>query len=150
MIELKKTLGTLKSSIQKIVLTLCLLLIVCFSAHSQDTSRITLKNDSLSTTIFKVTGEQLRTANLIFAEHKEFSQVVPLLRQENYNLQLINESWERTDSIKTVQLYNKNYIIDQQTVQIENLQKDLKTSLKVTGTVTGISIAIAVLCLLLK
>ena len=150
MIELKKTLGTLKSSIQKIVLTLCLLLIVCFSAHSQDTSRITLKNDSLSTTIFKVTGEQLRTANLIFAEHKEFSQVIPLLRQENYNLQLINESWERTDSIKTVQLYNKNYIIDQQTVQIENLQKDLKTSLKVTGTVTGISIAIAVLCLLLK
>lgn len=150
MIELKKTLGTLKSSIQKIVLTLCLLLIVCFSAHSQDTSRITLKNDSLSTTIFKVTGEQLRTANLIFAEHKEFSQVVPLLRQENYNLQLINESWERTDSIKTAQLYNKNYIIDQQTVQIENLKKDLNTSLKVTGTVTGISIAIAVLCLLLK
>ena len=150
MIELKKTLGTLKSSIQKIVLTLCLLLIVCFSAHSQDTSRITLKNDSLSTTIFKVTGEQLRTANLIFAEHKEFSQVVPLLRQENYNLQLINESWERTDSIKTAQLYNKNYIIDQQTVQIETLKKDLNTSLKVTGTVTGISIAIAVLCLLLK
>jgi hypothetical protein len=150
MIELKKTSGTLKSSIQKIVLTLCLLLTVCFSAHSQDTSRITLKSDSLSTTIFKVTGEQLRTANLIFAEHKEFSQVVPLLRQENYNLQLINESWERTDSIKTAQLYNKNNIIDQQTVQIENLQKDLNTSLKVTGTVTGISIAIAVLCLLLK
>jgi hypothetical protein len=92
----------------------------------------------------------LRTANLIFAEHKELSQVVPLLRQENCNLQLINESWERTDSIKTAQLYNKNNIIDQQTVQIENLQKDLNTSLKVTGTVTGISIAIAVLCLLLK
>ena len=150
MIELKKTSGTLKSSIQKIVLTLCLLLTVCFSAHSQDTSRITLKSDSLSTTIFKVTGEQLRTANLIFAEHKELSQVVPLLRQENYNLQLINESWERTDSIKTVQLYNKNYIIDQQTAHIENLQKDLNTSLKVAGTVTGISIAIAVLCILLK
>lgn len=150
MIELKKTSGTLKSSIQKIVLILCLLLTVCFSAHSQDTSRITLKSDSLSTTIFKVTGEQLRTANLIFAEHKELSQVVPLLRQENCNLQLINESWERTDSIKTAQLYNKNYIIDQQTVQIEKLQKDLNTSLKVTGTVTGISIAIAVLCLLLK
>ena len=92
----------------------------------------------------------MRTANLIFAEHKEFSQVVPLLRQENYNLQLINESWERTDSIKTAQLYNKNHIIDQQTVQIEKLQKDLNTSLKVTGTVTGVSIAIAVLCLLLK
>ena len=150
MIELKKTSGTLKSSIQKIVLTLCLLLTVCFSAHSQDTSRITLKSDSLSTTIFKVTGEQLRTANLIFAEHKELSQVVPLLRQENCNLQLINESWERTDSIKTAQLYNKNYIIDQQTVQIEKLQKDLNTSLKVTGTVTGVSIAIAVLYLLLK
>ena len=128
----------LKGSLRKIVLTLCLLTIVPFSATSQDTSRIT------------ITSDQLRTANLIFAEHKEYSQVVPLLRQENANLQLINKSWERTDSLRTVQLYNQNQIIQQQDAHINQVEKSLKVSQITSGTVIGVGVIAIILCLCLK
>jgi hypothetical protein len=119
-------------------LTLCLLTIVPFSATSQDTSRIT------------ITSDQLRTANLIFAEHKEYSRIVPLLRQENTNLNLINKSWERTDSLRTVQLYNQDQIIQQQNEQMDKLEKSLRVSQTVGGTFIGIGIITVVVCLLLK
>ena len=76
-------------------------MIACSSIHSQDTSKIT------------ITSDQLRTTNLIFAEHKEYSKLVPLLKLENSNLQSINQTWIRTDSIKTSQLNYKNQIISE-------------------------------------
>ena len=102
--------------------------------YSQDTSRIT------------ITSDQLRTANLIFAEHKEFSQLVPLIQQENANLQIINKTWERTDSIKTSQINQQYKMIEKQN---ENIDK-LKKSIKVRNTVTGVSLITALLCLLLN
>lgn len=102
--------------------------------YSQDTSRIT------------ITSDQLRTANLIFAEHKEYSQLVPLIRQENANLQIINKTWERTDSIKTSQINQQYKMIEKQN---ENIDK-LKKSIKVRNTVTGVSLITALLCLLLN
>ena len=102
--------------------------------YSQDTSRIT------------ITSDQLRTANLIFAEHKEFSQLVPLIQQENANLQIINKTWERTDSIKTSQINQQYKMIERQN---ENIDK-LKKSIKVRNTVTGVSLITALLCLLLN
>jgi hypothetical protein len=102
--------------------------------YSQDTSRIT------------ITSDQLRTANLIFAEHKEYSQLVPLIRQENANLQTINKTWERTDSIKTSQINQQYKMIEKQN---ENIDK-LKKSIKVRNTVTGVSLITALLCLLLN
>lgn len=102
--------------------------------YSQDTSKIT------------ITSDQLRTANLIFAEHKEFSRLVPLIRQENTNLQIINKTWERTDSIKTSQINQQYKIIEKQN---ENIDK-LKKSIKVRNTVTGVSLITALLCLLLN
>ena len=107
---------------------------MCFSAHSQDTSRIT------------ITSDQLRTANLIFAEHKEYSRLVPLIQQENTNLQTINKTWERTDSIKTSQINQQYKMIERQN---ENIDK-LKKSIKVRNTVTGVSLITALLCLLLN
>ena len=107
---------------------------LCSSMYSQDTSRIT------------ITSDQLRTANLIFAEHKEYSQLVPLIRQENTNLQLINKTWERTDSIKTYQINQQSKMIERQN---ENIDK-LKKSIKVRNTVTGVSLITALLCLLLN
>lgn len=136
--ELKKKLYTLKGISKKIVLTLCLLTIVPFTATSQDTSRIT------------ITSDQLRTTNLIFAEHKEYSQIVPLLRQENANLRLINQSWERTDSLRTVQLYNQNQIIQQQDAHINKVEKSLKVSHITSGTVIGVGVIAIILCLCLK
>ena len=102
--------------------------------YSQDTSRIT------------ITSDQLRTANLIFAEHKEFSRLVPLIQQENSNLQTINKTWERTDSIKTSQINQQYKMIEKQN---ENIDK-LKKSIKVRNTVTGVSLITALLCLLLN
>ena len=102
--------------------------------YSQDTSRIT------------ITSDQLRTANLIFAEHKEFSRLVPLIQQENANLQTINKTWERTDSIKTSQINQQYKMIERQN---ENIDK-LKKSIKVRNTVTGVSLITALLCLLLN
>lgn len=107
---------------------------LCSSMYSQDTSRIT------------ITSDQLRTANLIFAEHKEYSQLVPLIRQENSNLQTINKTWERTDSIKTSQINQQYKMIEKQN---ENIDK-LKKSIKVRNTVTGVSLITALLCLLLN
>lgn len=107
---------------------------LCSSMYSQDTSRII------------ITSDQLRTANLIFAEHKEYSQLVPLIQQENANLQLINKTWERTDSIKTYQINQQSKMIERQN---ENIDK-LKKSIKVRNTVTGVSLITALLCLLLN
>lgn len=107
---------------------------LCSSMYSQDTSRIT------------ITSDQLRTANLIFAEHKEFSRLVPLIQQENANLQIINKTWERTDSIKTSQINQQYKMIEKQN---ENIDK-LKKSIKVRNTVTGVSLITALLCLLLN
>ena len=146
----KKKLCPLRSSLRKTVLTLCLLLTACFLTHSQDKSRITTISDTTSVPTISITSDQLRTANLIFAEHKELSQIVPLLQQENTNLQAINETWVRTDSLKTVQLYNQKQMISQQAQDIEQLNKSLKTSLTVGSTAVGVSIVVTVLCLLLK
>ena len=107
---------------------------LCSSMYSQDTSRIT------------ITSDQLRIANLIFAEHKEYSQLVPLIQQENANLQTINKTWERTDSIKTSQINQQYKMIERQN---ENTDK-LKKSIKVRNTVTGVSLITALLCLLLN
>ena len=128
----------LKNNLLKIVLTLCLLLTVCCSAHSQDTLRIT------------ITSNQLRTANLIFAEHKEFSNIIPLLKEENLNLKIINDYWYKTDSIKSLQLYQNQQIIDTQVKEIEHMQKAYKSKMYMLYGITGTSIIVTILCLILN
>ena len=106
---------------------------VPFTANSQDTSRII------------ITSDQLRTTNLIFAEHEKYSRLVPLLQQENANLTQINETWVRTDSLKTVQLYKQNQMISQQAQDIDRLNQNLNRPAAV-----GVTIVVTVLCLLLN
>ena len=62
----------------------------------------------------------------------------------------VNETWVRTDSIKTVQLYERNQMISQQAQDIEKLNKNLRISRTVGGTAVGVSIIVTVVCLLLK
>jgi hypothetical protein len=111
---------------------------VSFSANSQDTSKIT------------ITSDQLRVANLIFVEHAEYTKLIPLLKQENANLQVINNTWQRTDSLKTLQMYRQNQIMTQQEESMKYLQKRLHASQTIGGTAVGVSIIAVVLCLLLK
>lgn len=65
---------------------------------------------SFSQTTSTLTKEQIKTANLIFVEHEELSKKVPLLEQQITNLENINKSWERTDSIRNdnEQILTKN------------------------------------------
>ena len=107
-------------------------------AHSQDTSRIT------------ITSDQLRTANLIFAEHKEYSNLVPLLRQENSNLILINESWEHTDSIRKIQLLYCHQEIEKRNNSIDNLSKSLNKKQNIIEYGACASVITIILCLFLK
>lgn len=138
---LKLKLNILKNNLNRIVLILCLLMTVCFTAHSQTTSTTTT-TDSLIT----ITSDQLRTANLIFAEHKKLTNLVPLLQKENHNLQLINQSWSRTDSIKTLQIQQKNQEIFNQQKRMDKMTKGIK----IGGISTGICIAALIICLVLK
>ena len=120
----------------KKLLLLCLVLIGSTSSFSQDT--------------LKITSDQLRTANLVFLEHKKFSEQIPLLNQQITNLEQINESWKQTDSIRKSQLLYCNQVIEDKNKSIEGLNKSLKRKdsiIKYGGTVSVLTI---ILCLLLK
>ena len=120
----------------KRLLLLCLILIASTSSFSQDT--------------LKITSDQLRTTNLIFVEHKKFSEQIPLLNQQISNLEQINKSWEQTDSIRQSQLLYCNQVIKDKDKSIEGLNKSLKRKqnlIKYGGTASVLTI---ILCLLLK
>lgn len=123
---------------------------MCFSANSQPISRSIIPSDSIKITRITITGDQLRTANLIFAEHKELSTLVPLLQQENTNLRIVNQTWERTDSLRRSQIYQKNQLISQQARELDKMEKSMNTSLAISGSVTGVAIIVTILCLCLK
>jgi hypothetical protein len=92
----------------------------------------------------------LRTATLIFAEHKELTTLVPLLQQENTNLRTINQTWERTDSIRRYQIQRQNQIISQQELDLNKMEKSLNQTLVIGGSVTGAAVIVAILCLCLN
>ena len=119
-------------------LLLCLVLIASICAFSQNTSTVT------------ITGEQLKTANLIFAEHQKLSETVPLLKTKITNLELINKSWEKTDSLRRVQLLYYGNIIEDKNRSIEGLNKSLKKKQNVIKYGAAGSCVLILLCLLLK
>ena len=120
----------------KKLLLLCLILIVPISSFSQDT--------------LKITSEQLRTTNLIFVEHKKFSEEIPLLNQQISNLEQINKSWEQTDSVRQSQLIYYNQVIEDKNKSIEGLNKSLKKKNNIINYGGSISVLTIILCLLLK
>lgn len=115
-----------------------LVLIASICASSQNTSNIT------------ITSEQLRTTNLIFVEHQKFERTLPLLKTEIANLKLINNSWEKTDSVRRIQLSYYGNIIEDRNKSIEALNKSLKKKQKVITYGVAGSCVLIVLCLLLK
>ena len=77
---------------KKLFLIFFLILTVQTFSFSQTTSNIT------------ITSEQLKVTNLIFAEHKKFSEEIPMLKKQIYNLEMLDKSWQKTDSIKSQDL----------------------------------------------
>ena len=89
---------------RSLLLWLMILLPIC--SFSQTTSTIT------------ITPEQLKTTNLIFLEHKKYSEEVPLLEKKIDTLEKINKSWIHTDSIRRANELQYNSIIRKDSVQI--------------------------------
>ena len=92
----------------------------------------------------------MRTANLIFVEHKKLTETVPLLNKEINNLQLINKSWEKTDSLRRLQLTYYDDIIEDKNRSIESLNKSLKKKQNIIKYGSAGSCVLLILCLLLK
>ena len=97
-----------------------------------------------------ITSEQLKTANLIFAEHQMLSETLPLLENKISNLELINKSWEHTDSIRKIQLSYYENILEDKSKTIEDLNKSIKRKQNTIKYGSVGSCIIIVLCLLLK
>lgn len=96
-----------------------------------------------------ITSEQLKTTNLIFAEHKKLVQTVPLLEEQIANLNEINRSWERTDSIRKLQIDYCMKQIDERNKSIDGLTKSLSRKKKYITYSSTCCLALLV-CLLLK
>ena len=115
-----------------------LILIVQICVYSQNTSIIT------------ITSEQLQTTNLIFAEHKKYSEQFPLLEQKIVNLETINNEWKKSDSIKSQQLlYCKNQL-DQTRLSVDQLNNTIKNQRNVITYTTAGSIIVVLICLLMN
>ena len=120
------------------LITIIFLVVLNLDVYSQNTSTVT------------ITSEQLKTTNLIFAEHQMLSETVPLLKSKITNLELINKSWEKTDSIHRVQLLYYGNIIEDKNRSIEGLNKSLKKKQNIIKYGTAGSCVLILLCLLLK
>lgn len=116
-------------------LILFLALIVPTYLHSQNT--------------LTITSEQLKTTNLIFAEHKKLVTTVPLLEEQITNLNRINRSWERTDSIRKLQIDYCMKQIDERNKSIDRLEKSLNRKKKYITYSSTCCLALLI-CLFLK
>lgn len=120
----------------KKLMILCLMMTVPILSFSQDT--------------LKITSSQLRTANIIFSEHAKFQKQIPLLEKQIANLNTINNSWVKTDSIRKSQISQYSLIVEDQNKSIEGLKKSINIKKKVI-TYGAVATAVTiVLCLVLK
>lgn len=117
------------------IITIIFLVVFTLNVYSQNT--------------LTITSEQLKTTNLIFAEHKKLVQTVPLLEEQISNLNEINRSWERTDSIRKLQIDYCMKQIDKRNKSIEGLTNSLNRKKKYITYSSTCCLALLV-CLLLK
>ena len=114
-------------------LLFCLILIVPILSISQTTF------DSI-----KISTEQLRVTNLIFAEHAKLSSQVLLLQNEVRNLEKVDSLWLETDSVRREQINQYATVVKQQENQIKKVKKWSRIKDYIIGGLTILSV-----CLLL-
>ena len=122
---------------KKMLVIFFLITIVSTWCFSQNTSNVI------------ITSEQLQTANLIFAEHKKFSVEIPKLNARINNLELLNKSWQKSDSTKTKELkfYKQELINASNTIQ----KLDIKLSRQRTYSIAcGSAVIVTLITLLIK
>lgn len=133
---------------KRIVILFLVIILVRITCFSSTTSEV-IQQDS----IVLITSEQLKYANLIFAEHKKLLGENDLLLQQVKNYQIKTDLLIKTDSIREAQIINHQHINEVYATQIEDLNKALKKENRATtcwkiGCIT-VSVGL-VLFLLLK
>ena len=123
--------------------------------YDEKVSTIMSSSDSINLCFFseyidRYNNQRTVKDNLIFAEHQKLSETVPLLKSQITNLELINKSWEKTDSVRRVQLLYYGNIIEDKNRSIEGLNKSLKKKQNVIKYGAAGSCVLILLCLLLK
>ena len=103
---------------------------VYLCSHSQDT--------------LKITKEQLKITNIIFAEHDKFSKEIPLLKQQINNLEFVNTNWIKVDSLRKLEIISYKQSLDNKDKKIEKLTKNRNRIFRGLGTIN-----IFLICLLL-
>ena len=71
----------------------------------------------------KISSEQLRTTNLIFAEHAKLSNQVLLLENQVCNLEKVDSIWLHTDSIRREQITQYEQVIKQKEKKLNKIKK---------------------------
>ena len=99
-------------------------------------------------TVVVITPIQLKTANLIFAEHEMLLKKVPLLESKITNLETINSNWSQVDSLRSnqVTMYKKALAVKDK--DLKRLNKSLKTAKYVTSGSIITTIILALVCVL--
>ena len=71
----------------------------------------------------KISSEQLKITNLIFAEHAKLSNQVLLLENQIRNLEKVDSIWLHTDSIRREQVTQYEQVIQQQENKLNKIKK---------------------------
>ena len=99
-------------------------------------------------TVVVITPIQLKTANLIFAEHEMLSKKVPLLESKITNLETINSNWSQVDSLRSNQVTMYKESLAARDEDLKRLNKSLKTTKYVVGGSILTTIILALVCVL--
>lgn len=95
-----------------------------------------------------ITPIQLKTANLIFAEHEMLLKKVPLLESKITNLETINSNWSQVDSLRSNQVTMYKEALAVKDKDLKRLNKSLKTAkYAVSGSIIT-TIILALVCVL--
>ncbi len=115
---------------KKLVVLLLISLLLPIKSLSQSISK-----DS----VLILNPEQVKTINLIFAEHEKFSKDIPLLKTEISTLQSANQNLTKIDSLRVQE-------INQYKNNIKQLKKSIKTkNMLNAGLGTGFLLSLLIL-----
>ena len=99
-------------------------------------------------TVVVITPIQLKTANLIFAEHEMLLKKVPLLESKITNLETVNSNWSQVDSLRSNQVTMYKEALAVKDKDLKRLNKSLKTTKYVASGSIITTIILALVCVL--
>lgn len=123
---------------KRLLMTLFGIILATTTIFSQVTSK---------DTVVTITPTQLKTTNLIFAEHQKLSEQVPLLQAKITNLSAINGNLVKVDSLRLTQVNMYKQALEGQNADIKQLKKSLKTTKYIAGGSVLTTILLAIICI---